>query len=969
MLNHQLRLTSSHKAKERESIISKLKVFEAFAGVGSQRMALRNIGIPFEVVGICEWDKNAIKAYQAIHSDKVSNLGYAENLSEEQIDSSLLKVGISGDGKSPSTLKQIQKWNLKEKQGLVNSILEHKNFVSIMNVNPSKIPDHDLFTYSFPCFVAGTKVLTDNGYKNIEDMKTGDMVLTHKNRFRPVVIPMKQMANHIYKLNTMGSNHIYATEEHPFYVRKKSRIWEEGKNVRKFDMPEWVEMKDLTKEYYVGVSVNQKSKLPKWEGISCSGPWGHKTTKNDLNSFKAFENYNFWWLVGRYLGDGWTVDSRKDNGTGDERVVICCDKSEFTEIESRLEQLEWLNYSIAEEGSIFKYHITNKELKRYLDQFDKGAHNKKLTNDIFDLPVNYLKSFVSGYLSADGSFNQKYYRATSVSEDLINGLSRVINKAYKAPTSVYKTIRPETHEIDGRIVNQRDSYSLSFKKKVKPQDNAFYEDGYIWYPINSIERDDEYFDYVYNIEVEEDNSYTANNIIVHNCQDISVAGKQEGLTKGSGTRSGLLWECEKIIKEKKPRFLLMENVKNLVSKRHKPDFDIWCEWLVEQGYTNYWEIINAKDQGVPQNRERIFMVSILGEHRPFSFPESKILDIRLKDILQDKVDEKFYISEEKTKQLLVNNNGDIDLSKQVVGTCHERNDLAFATRDRVYNPNKVSPTLTATMYKDAPKIIQVGNIVESDGGWSNPQRGRIYSSEGLSPSLNTVGGGGQEPKIVVENTPPDLIKVGRIGKEGNVHDGNLVYSSEGISPTLLARDYKGPVKIVDRPKVLIKNATKQGYLEAGEGDSIDISYPNSKTKRGRVQEGISHTLQTMDLVGTIEFGEVFVKGKAVEPPLIGASRGRYNEDNEIEQQLELNGDGVSNTLTTVQKDNYVVERSFRIRKLTPLECWRLMSFTDEDFYKAESVSSNSQLYKQAGNSIVTKILEGIFAAIYSIILD
>ena len=135
------------------------------------------------------------------------------------------------------------------------------------------------------------------------------------------------------------------------------------------------------------------------------------------------------------------------------------------------------------------------------------------------------------------------------------------------------------------------------------------------------------------------------------CQDISAAGKQKGLDMDSGTRSGLLWECQKVIATKKPKYLLMENVKNLVSKKHKHNFDKWLEWLESQGYTNYWQILNAKDYGIPQNRERVFVVSILGEHEPYIFPEKQELTIRLKDVLDDEVDEKYYLSEERVEQM------------------------------------------------------------------------------------------------------------------------------------------------------------------------------------------------------------------------------------------------------------------------------------------------------------------------------
>src|SRR5699024_4689563 len=105
------------------------------------------------------------------------------------------------------------------------------------------------------------------------------------------------------------------------------------------------------------------------------------------------------------------------------------------------------------------------------------------------------------------------------------------------------------------------------------------------------------------------------------CQDISLAGELGGRKKGPVTRSRLLWECKRVIDTKKPKYLLMENVKNLVSKKFKPHFEDWLKYLETLGYTTYWEVLNAKDYGVPQNRERVFAVSVLGEHEPYVFPK------------------------------------------------------------------------------------------------------------------------------------------------------------------------------------------------------------------------------------------------------------------------------------------------------------------------------------------------------------
>lgn len=217
------------------------------------------------------------------------------------------------------------------------------------------------------------------------------------------------------------------------------------------------------------------------------------------------------------------------------------------------------------------------------------------------------------------------------------------------------------------------------------------------------------------------------------CQDISIAGKQSGFDKKNNTRSGLLWEVERLLKvSEKPKYLLMENVKNLVSKKFKPGFDKWCECLEEMGYKNYYQVLNAKDYGVPQNRERVFMISFLGEHKPYIFPEKQELKIRLKDLLESEVEEKYYLSEKILKGFIktnLKNTGfkfnPVKVEEANIGHC-----ITSGNNDRATDNF----------------VIQVGNIRESI--WENPQVGRIYSSEGISPTLNTCTGGGHEPKII-----------------------------------------------------------------------------------------------------------------------------------------------------------------------------------------------------------------------------
>lgn len=139
------------------------------------------------------------------------------------------------------------------------------------------------------------------------------------------------------------------------------------------------------------------------------------------------------------------------------------------------------------------------------------------------------------------------------------------------------------------------------------------------------------------------------------CQSVSNAGLQHGITEGSGTRSSILWSTRYAIIEKKPKYLLMENVKALVSKKFIGEFQKWCRELESYGYTNYSKVLNASQHGVPQNRERIFVVSILGDHKPFHFPQPIPLEKRLKDVLEPEVDDKYVLSDKAIEGFLEHN--------------------------------------------------------------------------------------------------------------------------------------------------------------------------------------------------------------------------------------------------------------------------------------------------------------------------
>ena len=463
------------------------------------------------------------------------------------------------------------------------------------------------------------------------------------------------------------------------------------------------------------------------------------------------------------------------------------------------------------------------------------------------------------------------------------------------------------------------------------------------------------------------------------CQDISVAGHGAGIKEG--TRSGLLLEVERLLKKSAergtlPKYLLLENVKNLVGKKFKGDFDSWLSFLSSLGYTNYWQVLNAKDYGIPQHRERVFCVSIRGEHTAFVFPEKRELTLRLKDMIDEHVDGRYYLKESTIRSI-------------VTSKFNSR-------RDSIRRPSDYAYCLRARDCYE-PQCVQVGDVVGEKWEKMHEMSRRVFQTDGISPTVHCAGGGntelkiaenfvlgglqehqvprtdgvsptlteamgkggGQTPIIVAmrgrnpdnpsDRTPGILLKqrlevnekglcnaLTTVQKDNLVMDADYVSRKYGefidekgyipemfvaynkqevhdVAPTLTGQcscpSGSSAVLKLEKP-IKVKVATKQGYEEATAGDYVNITFPSSKTKRGRVGKGVAQTLTC--------------------------------------------GDG-----------NAVITENVRIRKLTPRECLRLMGWTDEQIDKIESAKvSSTQQYRQAGNGIVVQVLEAIFKALF-----
>ena len=463
------------------------------------------------------------------------------------------------------------------------------NFGDITKVDWESVPKPDVLCGGFPCFAAGTLILTyDKGHTPIEDIRIGDLVLTHKGRWRKVTSTMQRTADTTFELSGIGFHSIITTAEHPFFARRQEFEWDNERRqaFREFSKPEWISVGTLPVE-------NHQHNKRRWRFAQPSPPITEDNHSPD-----------FWWVVGRYLADGWRVRrkwnvkpngkryERKNNG----RIVIACGKAKFDETRRCIEKA--FHSTIVEERTSYKFHITNTEFYRFIEQFGEGAIEKRIPGKFIGLPANLSRALFEGYMSGDGNTDKRGRRATTISIRLAYGLSLLFHQAYSRLGYVSYFKRPKTCVIEGRVCNQHDTYSVGFPDSNK---SGFIEDGVGWQLLSSVSKSDSRR--VYNISVEEDESYTANNFAVHNCQDLSVSGKGKGIKVG--TRSGLWFEYAKAINVLRPKYVIVENVPMLIRR----GINIVLADLSSAGYDAVWTDLRASDFGAIHRRERIFIVA------------------------------------------------------------------------------------------------------------------------------------------------------------------------------------------------------------------------------------------------------------------------------------------------------------------------------------------------------------------------
>jgi site-specific DNA-cytosine methylase/intein/homing endonuclease len=466
----------------------------------------------------------------------------------------------------------------------------------------------DVVFAGFPCFTAGTLVLTETGYKPVETVNLEDKLLTHTGTFKPIVnLQRKIYSDTLYEIRPKYHGvPIVATKEHPFYVRNRTKKWNTmtHKYDSTFGAPEWKKAEELSPNDYFGMPVNQAEKIPEF---TVPIPVNKAQMKEAKISLDKPEH---WYMMGYFVGDGWVMDTKKSDGKRFNHTIRFSIADKDTEnVLPKLQTVLTITDKKNRTGACGVYGCADLIWWTILKEFGKYAHGKRIPEWVQDAPKEMIQEFIAGYQAADGCIRKdKSSSFTTVSPDLALGLQRLYLKLGKF-ASVVKTARPPTCVIQGRTVNQRDTYTVRCSI-ANNRYSSFIEDGYAWFAPGRMTTRVASAEAVYNFEVADDNSYCVENIIVHNCQGFSKAGKK----KATDTRNQLFRQFVRVVKIVRPRRIIGENVPGLLNmasgpaETDPPMIEVIRQAFQEIGYAFEQRILEATDFGVPQKRKRLLLV-------------------------------------------------------------------------------------------------------------------------------------------------------------------------------------------------------------------------------------------------------------------------------------------------------------------------------------------------------------------------
>ena len=476
----------------------------------------------------------------------------------------------------------------------------------------------DLIFAGHPCFVAGTKVLTQNGYKPIEKVSIEDKLLTHTGIYQPIVNLQSRICESglIDIRIKYHPNDIRATNTHPFYVRTRIRKWDNiaRKYLYSFSPPAWKPLGEMNKDDFCGMAINTETIVPSHTINIPVNAFRTDSVKKILNSKDE------WFMMGYFVGDGWIQNTRKTDGRSRHTIRFAIADKDTKTVLKRISSVLSISDKHVRTGACGKYGCSNLVWYTILKDFGKYAHGKCIPEWVHSAPSEFVNEFLDGYIAADGCYRKSGdIRMTTVSYDLAMGIQRLFLKVGKI-ASVQMTIRSPKHMICGRVVNQRNTYEITVVPNPTKQHSGFIDNGYAWMAPFHITPVTIAPTTVYNFEVAIDNSYVVENTVVHNCQGFSHAGKK----RADDPRNELVHEFVRAARLIKPQWIIGENVKGLLSRKGvypantppRPVIQIIKDLFEAEGYKITYRVINATEVGVPQLRNRLIYVG----HRGDSYP-------------------------------------------------------------------------------------------------------------------------------------------------------------------------------------------------------------------------------------------------------------------------------------------------------------------------------------------------------------